>query len=198
MAVRDDGSAKPGVCIWSQNALLRSALTTLVRGLGYPVVEHPRQAAVTVVDLVDRAPPAAPAPTGRAIALVREADDPVELLGLGYRGYLRVRATPEQLQLALAAVHRGEAWAERWALERLALGASAPAPAPTLRERQVLRHLAEGRSNREIARLLGIAEATVKAHITSLFDKFSVNSRLELVVKQREAVASGRLRGRST
>lgn len=197
MAVPGDCSVKPRVCVVSRNALLRSALTTLLEELGHVLVMDQREAEVTLVDLVDPAAPGTRAPNERAIALVRQGDDPLDLLARGFRGYLRLQVGPEDLERALAAVQRGEAWAERWALERLALGTPEPTPVPTPRERQVLRHLAEGRSNRDIARLLGIAEATVKAHITSLFEKFSVSSRLELVVKQRDTATPASSRRRS-
>jgi two-component system nitrate/nitrite response regulator NarL len=50
------------------------------------------------------------------------------------------------------------------------------------REREVLRLLAEGRSNRAIARQLGLSEATVKGHVSRLLDKLNASSRLEAVV----------------
>jgi len=61
----------------------------------------------------------------------------------------------------------------------------APAHAPHLtgREREVLRLLAEGRSNRAIARQLGLSEATVKGHVSRLLDKLNASSRLEAVVR---------------
>ncbi|MFJ4281921.1 response regulator transcription factor [Streptomyces massasporeus] len=49
----------------------------------------------------------------------------------------------------------------------------------TDREREVLRHLAKGESNRVLARQLGIAERTVRAHVTSVVRKLGVASRFE-------------------
>lgn len=49
----------------------------------------------------------------------------------------------------------------------------------TGREREVLRHLAKGESNRVLARHLGIAERTVRAHVTSIVRKLGVGSRFE-------------------
>lgn len=49
----------------------------------------------------------------------------------------------------------------------------------TEREREVLRALANGEPNRLLARRLGIAERTVKAHITSITRKLDLSSRLE-------------------
>jgi len=61
----------------------------------------------------------------------------------------------------------------------------APAHAPHLtgREQEVLHLLAEGRSNRAIARQLGLSEATVKGHVSRLLDKLNASSRLEAVVR---------------
>jgi DNA-binding NarL/FixJ family response regulator len=58
----------------------------------------------------------------------------------------------------------------------------AGAPHLSVREREVLRLLAEGRSNRAIARQLGLSEATVKGHVSRLLDKLNASSRLEAVV----------------
>jgi DNA-binding NarL/FixJ family response regulator len=59
-----------------------------------------------------------------------------------------------------------------------------PADPPRLseREREVLRHLAQGCSNRVIARRLGLSEPTVKGHVSRLLDKLKASSRLEAIV----------------
>ena len=49
----------------------------------------------------------------------------------------------------------------------------------TEREREVLRELAIGRSNKEIARSLDITLATVKSHVTAILDKLGVDSRTQ-------------------
>jgi len=51
------------------------------------------------------------------------------------------------------------------------------------REQDVLHLLAEGRSNRAIARQLGLSEATVKGHVSRVLDKLNASSRLEAVVR---------------
>jgi DNA-binding NarL/FixJ family response regulator len=61
--------------------------------------------------------------------------------------------------------------------------ASTRAPRLSAREKQVLGLLAEGLSNRAIARKLGLSEATVKGHVSRLLDKLNVSSRLEAVVR---------------
>src|SRR5215471_4067116 len=60
---------------------------------------------------------------------------------------------------------------------------STRAPRLSAREKQVLGLLAEGLSNRAIARKLGLSEATVKGHVSRLLDKLNVSSRFEAVVR---------------
>lgn len=55
------------------------------------------------------------------------------------------------------------------------------------RELEVLRHLAAGRSNAEIAKLLFIAPGTVKSHLNHIFQKLEAASRLQAVAHAREA-----------
>jgi RNA polymerase sigma factor (sigma-70 family) len=56
----------------------------------------------------------------------------------------------------------------------------------TVREKEVLRLMAEGTSSREIASKLGISYTTVRTHIRSLGSKLGVHSKLEAIVKARE------------
>lgn len=61
---------------------------------------------------------------------------------------------------------------------------SSPAltPALTPREHQIAQAIANGRSNRDIASQLGITEQTVKNHLTNIFGKVGVGSRLQLAL----------------
>lgn len=60
---------------------------------------------------------------------------------------------------------------------------SSPSPALlTPREQQIAEAIASGRSNRDIAGLLGITEQTVKNHLTNIFGKVGVGSRLQLAL----------------
>jgi len=62
---------------------------------------------------------------------------------------------------------------------------SAPVPTPAVlsaRERQIANAVAEGMSNRDIATALGITEQTVKNHLTTIFAKMKVTSRLQLAL----------------
>lgn len=65
---------------------------------------------------------------------------------------------------------------------RLPAPAASPRYRLTGRETQILAAVAEGASNKDIAQQLAIAEDTVKHHISNIFDKFGVHSRVELAV----------------
>jgi two-component system nitrate/nitrite response regulator NarL len=69
-----------------------------------------------------------------------------------------------------------------------------PTPAHSLspRERQILAEIARGASNKEIARTLDIAEATVKIHVQHILRKLNLSSRVQAAV-----FAAGRLRRRA-
>ena len=56
----------------------------------------------------------------------------------------------------------------------------------TDREREVLRHVASGCSNREIARALALTDHTIKWHLKNVYAKLGVNGRLRAVLAVRE------------
>ena len=62
----------------------------------------------------------------------------------------------------------------------------APARSLSPREEEVLRLLASGLANKQIARRLGIAERTVKAHLTSVFQQLGVTDRTQAALWARE------------
>jgi DNA-binding NarL/FixJ family response regulator len=56
----------------------------------------------------------------------------------------------------------------------------------TDREAEVIQHIVAGLSNLDIARQLGISERTVKAHVTSIFNKMVVDNRVQLIIQLRK------------
>jgi DNA-binding NarL/FixJ family response regulator len=100
-------------------------------------------------------------------------------LDAGAVGYLLKEAPPDEIVRAVLAAGRGEApfspRASRALLQRRAQGR--PADDLTPRERQVLELLGEGLANKQISRRLGIKEKTVKAHLTSVFQRIGVADR---------------------
>lgn len=132
---------------------------------------------------------------------LREAGDPTRVLVLttfdddrdvlpaieaGATGYLLKDVGPDELVRAVRAAHRGEAILSPAIAGRLMQRATAPAPTPpaaTLspREIEVLRHVAAGGTNREIAAALFVSETTVKTHLLHVFDKLDVRDRAAAV-----------------
>jgi len=115
-------------------------------------------------------------------------DDEAYILALaeaGVRGYLLKTATDGEIASAVLAVAAGGsvfALAVTEALLRHAMrGEVAEERRLTERELDVLRCLAEGRTNRDIGRRLGISERTVQAHLSRVFGKLGVGSRTEAV-----------------
>jgi DNA-binding NarL/FixJ family response regulator len=101
-------------------------------------------------------------------------------LDAGAAGYLLKDAEPSELIDGIRAAVAGATPISPRVATRLADQADDPIPASlTPREREVLTLLAEGLANKQIARRLGIAEKTVKAHLTRVFAALDVSDRTQ-------------------
>ena len=131
-------------------------------------------------------------PEAKVLVLTTYADDRsvVEALRAGAQGYLTKDAGAEDIHRSLQQVIRGQTAidpAVQHHLVQAVAGRSLVAPAPGLpdgltpREAEVLRLIAEGKSNTEIASQLLISEATVKSHINHIFAKIGVSDRARAV-----------------
>lgn len=107
----------------------------------------------------------------------RTEADILAALDAGARGFLLKDAPPAELFRAVRHVAAGQMVLAPEVADRLAARASAPAPALSAREIEILQLLAEGRSNRDMARQLFLSEATVKSHLSSVYAKLGVDSR---------------------
>lgn len=132
-------------------------------------------------------------PETKVIVLTMHEDpDTVRrLIRAGVSGYLTKTAGPDELRGALNASVRGDTNNIFIEVPRhTMLGLSGPTQQPksalTAREVELLGHVALGASNREVARRLHIAEATVKRHLDRIFKKLDVNSRISAVNRARE------------
>lgn len=121
----------------------------------------------------------------------REEKDLIASLQHGAQGYLLKDMEPDDLITALNEIVRGETVVAKeltGALARAVQGGAEPAPEQgdfaelTPREREILCLLAEGQSNKVIARNLGISDGTVKLHVKAILRKLSVHSRVEAAV----------------
>ena len=129
-------------------------------------------------------------PDIRLIVIGPEEDEELVFNAIigGARAYLDLGAPPAMVRKAIEVVTEGSIWAPRRLLSKLidrllkTSVAKRPMPAPklTARERQVLELIMKARSNREIARALGIEERTVRAHLGRLMQKAGVDNRIKL------------------
>jgi DNA-binding NarL/FixJ family response regulator len=131
------------------------------------------------------------------ILLTTFDDDEVLLDGVkaGARGYLLKDVSLEQLTAAIRAVAAGDTLLRPAVTERVLRGLehirrdfdSLSPPDPlTRREVEILRLMAGGYSNREIAEALGTAEGTIKNHASSILSKLGVRDRTRAVLKALE------------
>jgi DNA-binding NarL/FixJ family response regulator len=107
----------------------------------------------------------------------------------GAKGYLSKDASISDLLKAIQAVHQGEMWVERKLIARFFDRDSQWEDEEartnnelTSREQEVLRSLAQGWTNREIAQALFISEKTVKSHLNRIFRKLNVTRRLQAIL----------------
>jgi DNA-binding NarL/FixJ family response regulator len=99
----------------------------------------------------------------------------------GAAGYVYKDVDPPALAAAIRAVHAGHVLLHPDVAALLSAGEARAADGErlTARERDVLAELARGRSNREIARLFGVSEKTVKTHVSAVLRKLSVQDRTQ-------------------
>lgn len=138
-------------------------------------------------------------PATRVVVLTTYADDAsiFGALEAGALGYLTKGAGAQEIQQAIRTVHAGEALLDpavqvRVIRAAVGHGAGHGAPPPqtaaslpddlTPREGEVLRLIAQGRNNQEIAVCLVVTEGTVKTHINNIFSKAGLRDRAQAVV----------------
>jgi DNA-binding NarL/FixJ family response regulator len=131
-------------------------------------------------------------PSVQVVVLTTYADDDsvFSALKAGARGFLTKDAGAEEIARAIIAVRDGEAQLDPSVQRRLveALATSGPVRRTTdlpdgltPREAEVLKLIAAGRTNAEIARELYVAESTVKTHVNNLFAKAGLRDRAQAV-----------------
>lgn len=131
------------------------------------------------------------------IILTTFDDDALVLAGIkaGARGYLLKDVSLEQLVDAIQTVAAGGSLVQSAVTQRLLSGlehmrnefVSLDQPDPlTERETEILRLMASGFSNKEIANSLGVAEGTIKNHVSNILSKLGVRDRTRAVLKAFE------------
>lgn len=104
----------------------------------------------------------------------------------GASGYLLKDAPPDQLWAAVQAAATGGSTLPPAATTRLLDRLREPHKRLTPRELDVLRSVATGMSNRDVARTLFLSEGTVKSHLVQVFTKLDVKSRTAAVARARD------------
>lgn len=131
-------------------------------------------------------------PAVRIVMLTSLADNRqiLDALEAGASGYLLKHAAPDELLGAIRSAAAGDAPLDPKAARAL-LDSRRAAPADknkalSAREQEVLRLVAQGLANKQIARRLGISERTVKAHLTNVFSALGVSDRTQAALWARE------------
>jgi DNA-binding NarL/FixJ family response regulator len=121
-----------------------------------------------------------------------EEDDLFEAMKAGAAGYLLKEISIDEVGRSVRGVHHGQRLVtpslatklitEFAGISRRPSARGVDVPQLTPRELEVLRHVADGASNREVANRLGISENTVKNHVRNILEKLRLHSRMEAVL----------------
>ncbi|MEO6456734.1 MAG: response regulator transcription factor [Chloroflexia bacterium] len=128
-------------------------------------------------------------PSTRVIVLTSFSEDEKVFASIkaGAQGYLMKDVLPQDLVRAIRTVHRGEAQLDPEIARKLMQEFTNPQPtAPkhdlTEREMDVLRLIAQGKSNKEISEDLVLSEKTVKTHVSNILQKLHLSDRTQAAV----------------
>lgn len=133
---------------------------------------------------------AAPSTAVLVVTMVDDDDSVVAALRAGARGYVLKGASSGEISAAIRTVAEGGAVFGAGIAARL-VAAQPDAPAPpvdtdlTAREREVLALLADGASNKQIARTLGVSLKTVQNHVSRILDKLQATDRTQAALRAR-------------
>lgn len=123
------------------------------------------------------------------LAAALEEDEIVEALRLGVRGVVLKELAPQLVVECIRKVYAGEQWIDKQlsnvaleALLRRETAGRARSSVLSPRETEIVRMVAGGLGNRELAERLGVSEGTIKIHLHNIYKKLKVHSRLELVL----------------
>jgi DNA-binding CsgD family transcriptional regulator len=175
------------VVVVSSAPLVRASLRTILGefdDLDVTEAEPSRLRAVNAeVMLCDGSAPDVDVP---ALVLVRDAAGAAEALACGARGVLARTAAPRRMHAALHAVAEAEVVIDDTFADSLLRNPRAEVEMIeplTAREREVLRLLASGQTNKEIGQRLGVTDHTIKFHVNGILGKLGAQTRTEAVVE---------------
>lgn len=191
-------SVEPGVEVVGEAADGQAAVRQAARLRPQVVLMDLRMPVLNGVEATRRLRAEAPASRVLVLTTFDDDEDVFDALRAGAVGYLLKDAPREKLIEAIRAAARGESFLQPSVaakvvaeFSRMTPPARPPARPPLVeplseRELEVLRHLAQGKSNKEIAAALGIAEGTAKNHMTNILGKLGVFDRTQAALRARE------------
>ncbi len=135
-------------------------------------------------------------PSLRVVILVAGADldSQANALKLGAVGIVQIEQSPKMLIEAIRQTYAGETWLNQTLLHRLLEWESSPRASSagngyktdpeylTSREVEVIKLLATGRKNKDLAKKLSVSEATIRHHLSTIYGKTGADGRLNLVI----------------
>ena len=159
------------------------ALSSLERALPDVVLLDLELPGMNGVDAIPRFTAAASHPRVVILTAYDTEERVLAALKAGAVGYVLKGASAGEIAQAIRAVAGGGSYLTPRVAARVVAQVNAPKRSSTLsaRERQVLRLVARGRSNKQIARDLAITERTVKFHMTSIFNKLGADNRAQAI-----------------
>jgi len=183
----------PGIELTGTAGTAEEALTALAQNAPDVVLMDINLPGASGVEATRQATQIAPATAVLVVTMVDDDDSVFAALAAGARGYVLKGASGDEIAAALRTVAAGGAVFGAGIATRLL--ATAPAPHPgtalpphdelTAREREVLSLLADGASNRHIARSLGVSLKTVQNHVSRILDKLQAADRTQAVLRAR-------------
>lgn len=119
------------------------------------------------------------------VAVVSASEDAATIrraLALGAAGFIPKSASLETMVRAIEAILSGDGWAPQTPHDSEAEARDARIASLTPAQLKILMGLRQGRLNKQIAHDLGVTEATIKAHLTTVFRKLGVMNRTQAVI----------------
>jgi DNA-binding NarL/FixJ family response regulator len=168
---------------------------------------HPPAEAADLAEQIRQVKALAPACPVVILSNLPSEAEGLTVFSAGAAGYCNALAVPELLRQVATVVEQGGLWIGQDLIKRL-FGAMSARSAATVgvnalaalspREAQVARAVARGATNKEMAHAMGITERTIKAHLSTIFDKLGVRDRLQLSLVVNGVEASTASRSKKT
>ncbi len=184
---------EPGIDVVARCTNALEALAAVKRERPDVLVADLRMAGMDGLDILHAVQ--AEMPSTRTVLLTARIDqeEVLEAIRGGVGGIVLKESAPRQIVGCVSRVAAGEQWIDPTlshraldAMMRREAGAARAAAMLTPREIDIVRMVARGLRNREIAEALFITEGTVKVHLHTIFEKLAISSRMQLGVYARE------------